>query len=46
MASRILFMRQMHPIQCWRPPYWEILPSLPESLNVKEALGTIGRAGG
>ena len=40
--EQILFMRQMHPIRCWRPPYWEIFPSLP-SYTLQDVLGTVGR---
>jgi type IV secretory pathway TraG/TraD family ATPase VirD4 len=41
--EQVLFMRQMHPIRCWRPPYWEAFPSLP-AYALKDVLGTIGRA--
>jgi type IV secretion system protein VirD4 len=40
--EQLLFMRGMHPIDCWRPPYWEIFPSLP-TFSLKEILGTVGR---
>ncbi len=33
----------MHPIRCWRPPYWEIFPSLPD-YTLPDVLGTVGRA--
>ncbi len=41
-ASEFLFFRGMHPIECWRPNYWDIFPSLP-NFTLKEVLGTIGR---
>jgi type IV secretion system protein VirD4 len=41
--TEFLFFRGLHPIECWRPSYWEIFPSLPK-YPLKEVLGTIGRA--
>jgi type IV secretion system protein VirD4 len=41
--DQLLFMRQMHPIRCWRPPYWVAFPSLPQ-FTLKEVLDTVGRA--
>jgi hypothetical protein len=40
--AQFLFFRGLHPIECWRPPYWTIFPSLPK-YSLKEILGTIGR---
>jgi type IV secretion system protein VirD4 len=40
--SEFLFFRGMHPIECWRPPYWDVFPSLP-AFSLKEVLGTTGR---
>lgn len=39
---QFVFFRGMHPVQCWRPAYWEVFPSLPK-FSLKEVLGTIGR---
>ncbi|WP_027547617.1 type IV secretory system conjugative DNA transfer family protein [Bradyrhizobium sp. WSM2254] len=39
---QFVFFRGLHPVQCWRPAYWEIFPSLP-NFSLKEVLGTIGR---
>jgi type IV secretory pathway TraG/TraD family ATPase VirD4 len=40
--AEYLFFRGMHPIECWRPTYWELFPSLP-GFKLKEVSGTIGR---
>ena len=40
--AEYLFFRGMHPVECWRPNYWEVFPSLP-GFKLKEVLGTIGR---
>jgi type IV secretory pathway TraG/TraD family ATPase VirD4 len=40
--AEYLFFRGMHPVECWRPNYWEVFPSLPK-FKLKEVLGTIGR---
>lgn len=40
--SQFLFFRGMHPVECWRPAYWELFPSLPK-FTIKEILGTVGR---
>jgi type IV secretion system protein VirD4 len=41
-SDQLILMRGMHGIQSWRPPYWEIFPSLP-GFSLKDVLGTIGR---
>ncbi len=46
--DQLLFIRHMHPVRCWRPPYWEIFPSLPfigakPLYGLKDVLGTVGR---
>jgi type IV secretion system protein VirD4 len=40
--AQLLFFRGMHPIECWRPNYWEVFQSLPQ-YTLKEIWGTIGR---
>jgi type IV secretion system protein VirD4 len=40
-GDQLLFMRQMHPIRCWRPPYWTVFPSLP-TFTLKDVLDTVG----
>jgi type IV secretory pathway TraG/TraD family ATPase VirD4 len=40
--AEYLFFRGMHPVECWRPAYWELFPSLPK-FTLKEILSTIGR---
>jgi Type IV secretory system Conjugative DNA transfer len=40
--DQLLFMRDMHPIRCWRPAYWKAFPSLP-AYALKDIFGTIGR---
>jgi type IV secretion system protein VirD4 len=41
-GNQLLLLRGMHPVECWRPPYWTIFPSLPK-YNLTEILGTVGR---
>lgn len=40
--TQLLFFRGMHPVQCWRPTYWEVFPSLPQ-FSLKEVLETLSR---
>jgi type IV secretion system protein VirD4 len=40
--AQLLFFRGMHPIECWRPKYWEIFKSRP-TYSLKEIWSTIGR---
>lgn len=41
-GNQIILMRDMHPILCWRPAFWEIFPSLPP-FDLKDILDTVGR---
>jgi type IV secretion system protein VirD4 len=41
-GNQFILFRGMHPVECWRPPYWTIFPFLPK-YSLKEILGTIGR---
>ncbi|WP_444770595.1 type IV secretory system conjugative DNA transfer family protein [Rhodopseudomonas sp. NSM] len=42
-SEQFMIFRAMHGVQSWRPPYWEVFPSLPD-FSLKEVLGTVGRA--